>query len=84
MTNNESIIYSKYKKQDIATSKIMHKMQMQHVANVDAMKCKQQWLKTLTVVQVRIDEMPTDWGKKNYITNMPAQETVPIFCIYCS
>ena len=46
-------------------------MQMQHAANVDAVKRKQQWLKTLTVVQVRIDEMPTNWRKKNYITNMP-------------
>ena len=46
-------------------------MQMQHATNVDAMERKQEWFKTLTVVQVRIDEMPTDWKKKNYITNMP-------------
>ena len=82
MTNNESIIYSKYEKQDVATSKIMHKMQMQHATNIDAVKRKHHWFKTLTIVQVWIDEMPTNWRKKNYITNMPAQETVPIFCIY--
>lgn len=46
-------------------------MQMQHAAEVDAVKHKQHWFKTLAVVQIRIDEMPTNGGKKNYITNMP-------------